>query len=280
MITRFAPSPTGPLHLGHAYSARRAFDAARVVEGTFLLRIDDIDRARSRACWETQLIEDLTWLGLTWPTPVLRQSQSAPQFADALARLAAMGLTYPCSCSRADIEAAASAPQEDVPSHGPDGRIYPGTCRGRSMSEMGDSDAIRLDIAKAVKALAPLPSFTDLGEVHPGRHALDPGKLVSDVGDVVLSRRSGDIAYHVAVIVDDFGQSITDVIRGADLFEATQIHVLLQHALGMPQPVYLHHRLIRDDAGKRLAKRDDARAIRKFRDDGMSPAQVLALVGL
>ena len=279
MITRFAPSPTGPLHLGHAYSARLAFDTAVASGGTFLLRIDDVDRERSKEIWEEQILKDLAWLGMHWPEPVLRQSSSAPEFEKALRKLHDMGLTYPCSCTRADIAAASGAPQEGHPTHGPDGAIYPGTCRGRAMRDKKPGDAIRLDVARAVSEFAPLPTFLEIGDKAAGLHPLDPDTIVTEIGDVVLARRSGDFAYHLAVVVDDANQGITHVIRGEDLFDATPIHVLLQHLLGFPHPTYLHHKLIRDDAGRRLAKRDDARAIRKFRDDGLTPRQTLALVG-
>lgn len=277
--TRFAPSPTGPLHLGHAYSAILAHDMARENDGTFLLRMDDIDRERSKPRWEALAFEDLAWLGLTWPEPVLRQSRSADRFAEALEHLAARGLLYPCSCSRADIENAAEAPQEGVPTHGPDGRIYPGTCRGRPMSSRQPGDALRLDMTRATEQQGQL-AFDETGPQFAGQHRLEPRDLVQSIGDPVVARRNGGIAYHLAVVVDDHGQGITHVIRGTDLFGATRIHVLLQHLLGLPTPSYHHHRLIRDEAGKRLAKRDDARAIRKYREDGASPEDIRRMVGL
>ncbi|MEM6386685.1 MAG: tRNA glutamyl-Q(34) synthetase GluQRS [Pseudomonadota bacterium] len=278
--TRFAPSPTGPLHLGHAFSAMTAHDMARQKRGTFLLRMDDIDRERSKPAWEALAFEDLRWLGLTWPEPVLRQSSSAPHFERALATLAAKDLLYPCSCTRADIENAASAPQEGVPTHGPDGRIYPGTCRGRAMSSRLPGDALRLDMARAIESVARLPKFTETGAEKQGRHRLKADDLLTTIGDPVISRRGGGIAYHLAVIVDDAAQQITHVVRGMDLFEATRIHVLLQTLLDLPTPIYHHHRLIRDGDGKRLAKRDDARALRKFREEGYTPADVRRMVGL
>ncbi len=278
--TRFAPSPTGPLHLGHAYSALLAHDMARAAGGRFLLRIEDIDRARARPQWEAQIFDDLGWLGLDWPRPVMRQSARLPAYAEALERLTAMGLTYPCRCRRADIEAAARAPQEGAPQFGPDGRIYPGTCRGRPMAARGEDDVIRLDMARAVQLLPADAAFTETGPAHAGTHRLDPDRLVRAVGDIVLVRRGMGGSYHLAVVVDDAEQGISHVIRGEDLFEATRIHVLLQHLLGLPVPVWHHHRLIRDDAGRRLAKRDDARAIARYRADGLSPADIRALVGL
>ncbi len=280
MITRFAPSPTGPLHLGHAYSAMLAHDRARTAVGTFLLRIEDIDQSRSRPEWEALNFEDLHWLGLDWPVPVMRQSDRLPAYADALDRLTGMGLTYPCTCSRADIRAALAAPQEGAPVLGPDGMVYPGTCRGRS-DRPGEA-ATRLDMGRAV-ALIGDPDrlgFTETGPSHRGAYHLDGVYLCERVGDIVLARPGLGTSYHLAVTVDDAVQGITEVIRGEDLFEATQIHRLLQALLELSTPTYHHHALIRDIQGKRLAKRDDARAIRKYREDGMTPAGVRKLVGL
>ena len=274
MRTRFAPSPTGPLHLGHAHSALTAWE--RGGADGFLLRIEDIDAARCRPEWEALIEEDLAWLGLSWPRPVLRQSERRPLYAEAVDRLGAMGLAYPCRCRRADIRAALSAPQEGA--RGPDGPVYPGTCRGRAMAEAGPDDAIRLDVARAADLAGPL-AFHDTGPSHPGRHVVAPGALLSGVGDVVLARRDIGTSYHVAVVVDDAAQGIEQVVRGADLFEATTIHVLLQVLLDLPRPVYHHHALVRDEGGRRLAKRDDARAIRSFRDEGMSAWEVRALAG-
>jgi glutamyl-Q tRNA(Asp) synthetase len=278
--TRFAPSPTGPLHLGHAFSALTAFDRARAAGGRFLLRIEDIDTARARPEWEAQIYDDLAWLGLDWPRPVLRQSQRLPAYAEALARLSARGLTYPCRCRRADIRAALSAPQAGAPALGPDGLVYPGTCRGRAMEEAGPEDAIRLDMGRALACLTALPAFDETGPAHAGRHVLSSEALLQGVGDVVLARRDIATSYHMAVVLDDAHQGITEIVRGADLFEATQIHVLLQALLGLPTPAYHHHRLITDDTGKRLAKRDDARALATYREAGARPADIRAMVGL
>ena len=256
MITRFAPSPTGPLHLGHAFSALVAFDMAKTQYGTFLLRIEDIDTSRARPEWEVQIYDDLTWLGLTWPTPVMRQSTRRDAYDAALDRLWDMGVLYPCACNRRDILAAASAPQEGAPM-GPDGVIYPGTCRKAMRTGQRPRDhALRLDM----QMVAP--------------------ELAHDIGDVVLARRDMGTSYHLSVVVDDAAQSVTDVVRGEDLENATPIHKLLQKLLGLPTPHYHHHRLIRDDAGKRLAKRDDARALSKFRADGLTPNDIRRLVGL
>ncbi|WP_171098918.1 tRNA glutamyl-Q(34) synthetase GluQRS [Ruegeria sp. HKCCD7255] len=277
--TRFAPSPTGPLHLGHAYSALLASDMAAAQGGQFLLRIEDIDQSRARAQWEDQIYDDLSWLGLRWPAPVMRQSGRLPQYRAALDQLIQMGVVYPCSCNRADIEAAAGAPQEGVPQFGPDGRIYPGTCRHRAMSSAQPDDVLRLDVAKAIQR-ADMTGFTETGETYHGAHKLDPDALISSVGDIILVRRNMGSSYHLSVVVDDAAQMITHVVRGEDLFEATQIHVLLQTLLGLPIPIYRHHRLIRDDAGKRLAKRDDARSLMKYRAEGASPLDIREMVGL
>jgi len=272
--TRFAPSPTGLLHLGHAYSALVAAARARSAGGTFLVRIEDIDSARCRTEYETAAFEDLRWLGLDWPEPVMRQSARQGAYAQALDRLAALGVCYPCRCTRGDIRAALSAPQEGA-LPGP----YPGLCRHRSMAEAAEGDAIRLDLAQALALTGPV-FFTETGPLHPGRQAVDPGWLAREIGDVVLARRDIGTSYHLAVVVDDAAQGITEVVRGADLFETSGLQRVLQLLLELPEPRYHHHRLIRDTAGKRLAKRDDARAIRRYRDAGASPAEVAAMVGL
>ena len=284
VVTRFAPSPTGPLHLGHAYAAIVAHDMARAVGGRFLLRIEDIDQSRARLEWEAQIHDDLHWLGLTWDGPVMRQSDRLPAYRDALAVLWRRGLLYPCSCTRRDIQDASSAPQEGARPIGPDGPVYPGTCRlvpdpGTPLPDA----ALRLNMARAVETLASPLRFIETGagpEGQNGLQAIEPEHLVQHVGDVVLARRDMGTSYHMAVVCDDAAQGVTHVTRGADLFEATQIHVLLQHLLGLPVPVYHHHRLIRDASGKRLAKRDDARAISTYRAEGLTPLQLRALIGL
>ncbi|VDS09496.1 Glutamate--tRNA ligase [Paracoccus haematequi] len=270
-ITRFAPSPTGLLHLGHAYAALVAQAAAG--PGQFLLRIEDIDRDRCRADYEAAIYDDLAWLGLTWPQPVMRQSDRMTAYHEALARLAP--LTYPCRCRRGDIRAALSAPQEGALPAGPDGLVYPGTCRGRSMADAGPDDVIRLDVARAFDALGiDRVAFRDQA-IMPGQdHLLTRDQFQEGIGDVILSRRGMGTSYHLAVVVDDAAQGITLVTRGKDLFDSTYIHVLLQKLLTLPTPRYHHHRLIRDDAGRRLAKRDDARAIRSYRDDGATPQDI------
>lgn len=283
-VTRFAPSPTGPLHLGHVYAALVAEGRARAVGGKFLLRIEDIDRARSRIEYEQLIYDDLSWIGSRWDGPVLRQSDRLPVYAAALKTLGERGLLYPCRCTRGDIRAALSAPQEGAPIVGPDGLIYPGTCRGRRYADRQDDDALRLDMRAAIAALGGAAAvaalgFTETGPIHPGGHALDPGHLVQGIGDVVLARRDMGTSYHLAVVVDDAEQGVTEVTRGVDLFEATPLHRLLQALLGLPVPDWHHHDLIRDAAGKRLAKRDDARAIATYRAAGETPAQVRARVG-
>ncbi len=268
-VTRFAPSPTGPLHLGHAYAAILAHDMARAEDGRFLLRIEDIDQPRCKPAFEAAIYDDLAWLGLTWDAPVMRQSTRMPAYQTALDQLAALGLTYACNCTRGDIRAALSAPQEGVV--GPDGPIYPGTCRGRQ-----GEGAVRLDMAAAVTRLGTV-GFDETG-THMRRY--DAAFMITQVGDVVLARRDIGTSYHLAVVVDDAAQGITHVTRGEDLFEATAIHVVLQRLLGLPTPIYHHHRLIRDDQGKRLAKRDDARALSKYRAEGATPADIRARIGL
>lgn len=276
--TRFAPSPTGPLHLGHAYSALLAYTMAQSAGGVFLLRIEDIDASRARPEWEAQIYDDLAWLGLHWPEPVMRQSDRHPAYHAALDALWARGLLYPCTCRRADIAAAASAPQEGAPLLGPDGIVYPGTCRATAnRGGLRPKDAVlRLDMAMAVSDMTDI-TFEETG-CTPGRQLIKPEEITATVGDVVLARRDMAASYHLCVGVDDAAQDITHVVRGQDLFDATQIHVVLQHLLGLPTPVYHHHRLIRDETGKRLAKRDDARAIATYRDAGLDRDEITALL--
>ena len=279
-VTRFAPSPTGPLHLGHAYSALLAHDMARQAGGTFLLRIEDIDRSRARPDWEAQIYDDLRWLGLDWPEPVMRQSDRQAAYDAALDALWDRGLLYPCSCTRADIAAATSAPQEGVPLLGPDGVVYPGTCREKSdrSGPRPRDTALRLDMGRATADLDRL-TFEETG-LDPATVTVKAAELRDAVGDVVLARRDMGTSYHLSVVLDDGAQGVSDVVRGHDLFDATQIHVLLQHLFDLPTPRYHHHRLIRDDAGKRLAKRDDARAISLYRSEGVTPEEIRRMVGL
>ncbi|MCK0094533.1 tRNA glutamyl-Q(34) synthetase GluQRS [Yoonia sp. F2084L] len=294
MITRFAPSPTGPLHLGHAYSAMLAHDMAMDANGTFLLRIEDIDQSRARPEWEAQIYDDLRWLGLWWPEPVMRQSERQAAYETALDRLWNDVLLYPCHCSRRDIETAASAPQEGA-TMGPDGIVYPGTCAGSvdpyDPGPRPNDVPLRLDMTKATRLVckhrvvpdAPWTHVLGFEEMLHGKRRMitvTQEEMLRSIGDVVLSRRDMGTSYHLSVVVDDAAQGITDVVRGSDLFDATPIHVTLQKLLGLPTPRYHHHRLIRDDNGKRLAKRDDARALSKFRAEGATPNDIRRLVGL
>ena len=275
-VTRFAPSPTGPLHLGHAYSAILAHDMARAQGGRFLLRMEDTDLERCTPAHAASILDDLAWLGLRWDGPVLHQSQHIARYNAALAPLAAAGLLYPCGCTRSDIRAALAAPQEGV-AHA----VYPGTCRGRPLHSRQPEDALRLDLAAALRSLDPMPGFTETGPAHRGQHRIDPTQAQTTIGDVVLSRKGEDIvAYFLASALDDAHQQITHVVRGEDLFDFTPVQVMLLHLLGLPVPTYHHHRLIRDEAGKRLAKRDDARALAKFRAEGASPQDIRRMVGL
>jgi len=284
---RFAPSPTGELHLGHAFSALLGHNAARAAGGRFLLRMEDLDESRVRPGFVEGIFRDLAWLGLDWERPVLFQSARLPAYRVALGRLAGMGLTYPCTCSRRDIADAITAPQEGAAPAGPDGPVYPGTCREGGATP-GAPAATRLDMRRAVAALGGAGAvqalaFHELGagpDSESGRIALDAAALIESTGDVVLARRDGAPAYHLAVVVDDAFQAVTHVTRGADLFSATPIHRLLQALLGLPAPVYRHHRLIRDAAGLRLAKRDHAHSLASLREEGWSPADVIARLGL
>jgi glutamyl-Q tRNA(Asp) synthetase len=266
-VTRFAPSPTGPLHLGHAYAAMVA--AAR--GDRFLLRIEDIDAARCRPEWEAAILHDLGWLGLRWEEPVLRQSARRPTYRAALARLEALGVLYGCTCTRADIRAAAAAPQE-----GADGPLYPGTCRGRPLAA---GAAVRIDTARAMALTGPV-EVDERGPLHEGRHRFDAARMEAETGDAVIARRDLGTSYHLAVVVDDAAQGVTEVTRGEDLFAAAPLQVLLQKLLQRRTPTYWHHALIRDDTGRRLAKRDDARALALYRAEGASPGDVRRLVGL
>jgi len=284
---RFAPSPTGELHLGHAFSALVGWREAQAAGGRFLLRIEDLDRGRSRPEFVEAITRDLAWLGIEWERPVLFQSTRLPAYRDALGELTGLGLTYPCTCTRRDITDAISAPQESVLPSGPDGPVYPGTCRGRA-HRPDEPAAIRLDMRRAIAALGGLAAIAALnfqeldagpaGET--GEIRLDSEALVSATGDIVLARRDGAPAYHLAVVVDDAWQGITHVTRGRDLFPATPIHRLLQALLGLATPAYRHHGLIRNTQGKRLAKRDRAHSLAQLRADGWQPEDVLHRLGL
>ncbi len=276
------------MHLGHAYSALLAHDFARATDGRFLLRIEDVDTARSRPEWEELIYSDLSWLGIHWDGSPMRQSDRLPAYRAALQSLWDRGLLYPCHCSRRDIAAAASAPQEGAePAYGPDGLIYPGTCRGTSTRSgpLPDDTALRLDMHEALHRLrdnAPF-CFEETGPIltdTPTRIRFTAQSMIETVGDIVLSRKDFLGSYHLSVVLDDAAQGISHVIRGKDLFEATKIHVVLQQLLSLKTPVYTHHKLIRDETGKRLAKRDDARAIAKYRAEGVTPHDIRAMVGL
>lgn len=290
--TRFAPSPTGPLHLGHAYSALLAQDMAGARQGQLLLRIEDIDTARSKPEWEAQIYDDLAWLGLVWPEPVLRQSNQLASYDAVLKDLWSQGLTFNCTCNRRDIQSALSAPQDGDPvPTGPDGLIYPGTCRHRHANggqhPYPTDGAIRLNIQMVIEKLAARSSapfsFEETGSGpngETGHITFSAQEALVTLGDIVVARRDMGTSYHLSVVLDDAAQGISHVVRGQDLFEATKIHVILQKLLNLPTPTYHHHRLVTDDTGKRLAKRDDARAICKYRADGLTPADLKALVGL
>ncbi len=275
VVTRFAPSPTGRLHVGHAFSALFAWDAARKSGGRFILRIEDIDPQRSRPEFVDAIYQDLAWLGLHWATPVRRQSMHLPAYVAALTVLSDAELLYPCFCTRKDIRAEIA--HAGVAPHGPDGPIYPGICRhldaGKrgSMIKAGRSYALRLDSEKAIDRTGPL-TFVDHGE---GTVEVDP--LL--VGDVVLARKDVATSYHLSVTVDDALQGVTLVTRGEDLLLATHVHRLLQALLGLPPPEYHHHRLLTDDEGRRFAKRDGAVTLGALREAGQSPTEVRAMIG-
>jgi glutamyl-Q tRNA(Asp) synthetase len=271
VVTRFAPSPTGYLHLGHARSAWEGWHAAREASGRFLLRLEDIDATRCRPEFAEAILEDLAWLGLDWDGPVRRQSEHYAEYRAALDRLEAMGLLYPCFCTRREIQAeiarAGGAPQGEL------GPPYPGTCRHLSAAERGErleaatDYALRLDVGAALARIGPLEWIEDNRRI-----PADPVAL----GDVVLARKEVPTSYHLAVTVDDAAQGVTLVTRGVDLFAATHIHRLLQALLALPTPLYRHHPLLTDASGRRLAKRDRALTIRAMRAAGKSPEEVLA----
>ena len=301
IISRFAPSPTGLLHPGHAWSAIQAHDRARDAGGRFLLRIEDIDGTRSREEYIEAIERDLAWLGLTWDGPVIRQSARLDRYALALERLKAPGLLYPCFCTRAEIAASLSAP------HGDAGPVYPGTCRHLSEDERarrlaGEQHAWRLDMTKALATIPSVPAHA--GTRRQGRFASDPGLLRAQEhegglegcltwydelagtivatphlhGDVILARKDAPASYHLAVTVDDAAQGITHVVRGRDLFAATHVHRLLQALLDLPVPVYRHHALIGGRDGRRLAKRDRAPTLADLRAAGEDGSALAAML--
>jgi len=275
IVTRFAPSPTGRLHVGHAYSALFAARLAGESGGRFLLRIEDIDTGRCRPEFEDAIHEDLAWLGLTWERPVRRQSDHMSDYRSVLEKLNEMNVLYPCFCTRKEIalevDLAGQAP------HGPDGPLYPGTCRERPAAERqeriaaGAPHALRLDMARAAALAGPL-AFDDLER---GTIAVDgPG-----CGDIVLARKDVPTSYHLAVTVDDAIQGVTLVTRGEDLLHAAHVHRILQALLGLPAPLYRHHRLLTGADGRRFAKRDRSLTIAALRKAGKSPAEVRAMAG-
>ena len=285
-VTRFAPSPTGHLHLGHAHAALFAWDQAHARGGRFLLRVEDIDKGRCRAEFESDLLDDLVWLGegldgFGWEQPLRRQSDCMADYEQALARLDHMGLLYPCFCTRteirAEIEAAVSAP------HGPDGPLYPGLCRGlgpeqrQARRQGGESYALRLDMAKAITLAGKMAGGGGLEWQDVGKGVIAARPELH--GDVVLARKDVATSYHLAVTIDDHNQEVSLVTRGEDLFAATHVHRLLQALLGLNVPDYHHHGLIVGPGGQRLAKRDRAATLRALREDGVTPAAAREMAG-
>lgn len=278
-IFRFAPSPNGYLHLGHAYSALFTDQAARQLGGKFLLRIEDIDIERSRPAYYDAILEDLAWLGLHWPQPVMCQSERFSAYTAAAERLKTMGLLYPCFCSRADIAANHKVDETD-----PDGApLYPGTCRHLSPSEVSarlnadEPSNWRLAIDHALTRTGNLtftiaqPNSSDRPQIRYAR----PQRW----GDFVVQRKGTSTSYHLSVVVDDAAQNITHITRGRDMEAATDIHVLLQFLLGLPSPIYTHHKLVLDDNGRKLSKSDAAMALREWRDRGRSANDVREYLG-
>ena len=285
-VFRFAPSPNGYLHLGHAFSALLNFDLARESGGQFLLRIEDIDATRCRPEFEAAIYQDLGWLGLSWETPVRRQSEHFSEFREAVEKLSRDGLVYPAFESRAEIarlvaEREAVAPWPRDPDGAP---LYPGAAKTfsaaarRQLIEQGLPYALRLDMAAAC-ARAPDLSWVEHGEGPGGETGLVAARPEA-WGDVILARKETPTSYHLSVVIDDALQGVTDVVRGQDLFWSTSVHRLLQTLLGIPQPAYRHHRLILDGAGQKLSKSTKATALREWRGQGATPAEIRRLVGL
>lgn len=285
-VFRFAPSPNGFLHLGHARSALLNFDLARQSGGRLLLRIEDIDTTRCRPEYEQAIYEDLAWLGLTWEKPVRRQSEHLALYREAVDRLMREGLLYPAFESRAEIARLVDAKDRAGPwPRDPDGApVYPGTGRHLAIEERdrslssGAPYALRLDMDAAAARAGPL-FWTEQGAGPGGETGQVPAKP-EQWGDVILARKDTPTSYHLSVVIDDALQGITDVVRGQDLFWATGVHRLLQELLGLPQPVYRHHALVLDDAGQKLSKSTRSTALRDLRAGGMTPAEVRRLVGI
>ena len=276
VVTRFAPSPTGFLHLGHAHSAIFAWRMARGAGGRFLLRVEDIDPGRCRPDFAAAILEDLVWLGLDWDGEVRVQSRHMAEYRRVLDALSARGLLYPCFCTRADI-AREVAESGHAPHQGPDGVVYPGTCRRIPSAERearlaaGEAHALRLDMAAATRCVGTL-GFEERGE---GRVRCRPERF----GDAVLARKDTPASYHLCVTHDDALQGVTLVTRGLDLKPATDLQRLLQALMGWPEPAYAHHALLTDASGRRLAKRDRAATLRDLRAAGATPAEARALAG-
>lgn len=276
VVTRFAPSPTGYLHLGHAYAAIFAETQARQADGRFILRIEDIDEIRCKAEFEEAIFEDLQWLGLHWENPVRRQSEHLARYAEAIEKLKKLGLVYPCFCTRreikAEIERAGGAP------HGLEGPIYPGTCQHLSDKERndrandGEVHALRLNMARAIE-------ITEVLSWQDRKLGKQPVKL-DKFGDIILARKEIPTSYHLSVTIDDALQGITLITRGEDLADATGIHRLLQSVLGYDVPAYLHHPILTDSEGKRFAKRDQSVTIRSLRTSGKTPDDIRSMIGL
>ena len=285
-VFRFAPSPNGYLHLGHACSALLNFDLAHQAGGRFLLRIEDIDATRCRPQFETAIYQDLAWLGISWETPVRRQSEHLASYRDAVERLSAQGLIYPGFESRAEIarlvaEREAGAPWPRDPDGAP---LYPGTAKSLSADERkrligeGAPFALRLDMAAARARVGDL-TWTEHG-AGPNGEAGPVSAQPEAWGDVILARKETPTSYHLSVVIDDALQGVTDVVRGRDLFWSTSVHRLLQSLLGIPQPAYRHHRLVLDQTGHKLSKSTDATGLRELRAAGATPADIRRLVGL
>ena len=285
-VFRFAPSPNGYLHLGHAFSALLNFELARAAGGQFLLRIEDIDATRCRPEFEAAIYEDLAWLGISWETPVRRQSEHFSDFCEAVERLSGMGLIYPAFESRAEIARLVTEREVHAPwPRDPDGApLYPGEAKSfsaaarRQLIEQGLPYALRLDMA-AARAQAPSLNWVEHGE-GPGGETGRVAARPEAWGDVILARKETPTSYHLSVVIDDALQGVTDVVRGQDLFWSTSVHRLLQSLLGIPQPAYRHHRLVLDSAGQKLSKSTRATALRELRGQGATPADVRRLVGL
>lgn len=277
MVTRFAPSPTGRLHVGHAWSALMAMDMARAHGGSFRLRIEDIDGTRSRPEHVAGIVEDLRWLGVEWDGEIVFQSARLAFYEEALGRLRTMELLYPCFCTRADISASASAP------HGAEGPVYPGTCRGLPAEERdrriaaGEPHAWRINMARAIAHAGELSWATSPAPLHPSTGLARTEWIMANpliAGDVVLARKDAPASYHLSCTLDDAAMGITHVLRGDDLLGATDIHRLLQRLLGLPSPVYIHHPLLVGPDGKRLAKRSGSIGLAELRAQGADPQRL------